>query len=57
MRVGVTQAFWLRRFIIIIVSIAAASAHSVVVDVAITYSFWALAFLMASGIVLATLVW
>jgi len=26
-------------------------------DAAVTYSFWALAFLMAGGVVLATLIW
>jgi hypothetical protein len=45
----------LNRFIV--VSIAPASAHSAVVNAAITYSFWTLAFLMMGGVVLATLIW
>jgi len=38
------------------VSITAASAHSRM-DTAINYAFWAIAALMAGGLVLAMLVW
>jgi hypothetical protein len=44
------------------VSIAMQRAHSVsmhgdAIDKAMTYSFWALGFLLSAGIVLAVLVW